>query len=238
MTNDPSLWSFIADASLVVKVVMLMLVVASVISWTFIFQRSAFFKFAQRALLNFEDQFWSGKDLNKLYEGLARRNETLQGLENIFHAGFREYMRLHKNPGINTDTLMEGVSRAMRIANAREMDQLERHLSFLATVGSTSPYVGLFGTVWGIMTSFQGLAASTQATTIAMVAPGISEALIATAMGLFAAIPAVIAYNRFNSEVERLANAYDTFQEEFSNILYRQAHLQPTHSLLQEHELV
>lgn len=236
MTSDPSLWSFVTNAGWVVKIVMLMLVSASIVSWTFIFQRSMFFKSARRALVNFEDQFWSGRDLNKLYEGLARRNESLQGLENIFHAGFREYTRLHKSPGINADTLMEGVGRAMRIANAREMDQLERHLSFLATVGSTSPYVGLFGTVWGIMTSFQALGTSQQAATIAMVAPGISEALIATAMGLFAAIPAVIAYNRFNSEVERLANAYDTFQEEFSNILYRQAHLQPTH--IHGHEMV
>jgi biopolymer transport protein TolQ len=228
MTSDPSLWSFIANAGLVVKCVMLLLVVASIISWTFIFQRGLFFKVARRDVIEFEDQFWSGKDLSKLYEGLARRNETLQGLENIFHAGFREYSRLshNKNAGVHPDTLMEGVERAMRIANAREMDRLEKHLSFLATVGSTSPYVGLFGTVWGIMTSFQALSAMQQAT-LTMVAPGISEALIATAMGLFAAIPAVIAYNRFNSDVERLANTYDTFQEEFSNILHRQAHLKP-----------
>lgn len=227
MTSDPSLWSFVANAGWVVKCVMLMLVSASIFSWTFIFQRNAFLKNARRELIDFEDEFWSGKDLNKLYEGLERRNETLQGLENIFHAGFREYTRLYKSPGITTDTLMQGVGRAMRIANAREMDRLEQHLSFLATVGSTSPYVGLFGTVWGIMTSFQALGGSQQAATIAMVAPGISEALIATAMGLFAAIPAVIAYNKFNSEVERLANAYDTFQEEFASILYRQAHMPP-----------
>jgi len=232
MTSDPSLWSFIANAGLVVKFVMLLLVIASVISWTFIFQRGMFLKKARNAVIDFEDQFWSGKDLSKLYEGLARRNETLEGLENIFHAGFREYGRLSANkvPGA-ADIVMDGVERAMRIANAREMDQLERHLSFLATVGSTSPYVGLFGTVWGIMTSFQSISSMQQAT-IAMVAPGISEALIATAMGLFAAIPAVIAYNRFNSEVERLANTYDTFQEEFSNILYRQAHLKPQPQLV------
>lgn len=227
MVTDPSLWSFVANASLVVKCVMLLLAITSVISWTFIFQRGVFLKTARGAVGDFEEQFWSGKDLSKLYEGLARRNETLEGLENIFHAGFREYSRLNigKSPGMQPDALMESVERAMRIANAREMDQLERHLSFLATVGSTSPYVGLFGTVWGIMTSFQAISSMQQAT-IAMVAPGISEALIATAMGLFAAIPAVIAYNRFNSEVERLANTYDTFQEEFSSILYRQAHLQ------------
>jgi biopolymer transport protein TolQ len=226
MTTDPSLWSFIANAGLVVKCVMLLLMIASIISWTFIFQRGIFLKNAGHAVAEFEDQFWSGKDLSKLYEGLARRNETLEGLENIFYAGFREYSRLSANKvsGVSSDIMMESVARAMRIANAREMDQLERHLSFLATVGSTSPYVGLFGTVWGIMTSFQSISAMQQAT-IAMVAPGISEALIATAMGLFAAIPAVIAYNRFNSDVERLANTYDTFQEEFSNILHRQTHL-------------
>lgn len=226
MATDPSLWSFITNAGLVVKCVMFLLLIASIFSWTFIFQRALFLKVAKKAVIHFEDQFWSGTDLSKLYEGLARRNETLQGLENIFHAGFREYTRLNKGPSVNPDTIMDGVERAMRIASAREMDQLERHLSFLATVGSTSPYVGLFGTVWGIMTSFQALSAMQQAT-LPMVAPGISEALIATAMGLFAAIPAVIAYNRFSSDVERLANIYDTFQEEFSNILYRQAHLQP-----------
>jgi biopolymer transport protein TolQ len=231
MANAPSIWSFIADASLVVKFVMLLLVAASVVSWTFIFQRSIFLKTARRAVTKFEDQFWSGADLSKLYDGLAKRNAELQGLENIFHAGFREYTRLHQRPGVHAETLMEGVERAMRVAKAREIDKLEQHLSFLATVGSTSPYVGLFGTVWGIMTSFRGLIGSTQSATIAMVAPGISEALIATAMGLFAAIPAVIAYNRFNSEAEGLINTYDTFQEEFSSILYRQAHLQQTPAL-------
>jgi biopolymer transport protein TolQ len=138
-------------------------------------------------------------------------------------AGFREFIRLRKQGGVAPSVILEGIQRAMRIARSREMDKLEQHLSFLATVGSTSPYVGLFGTVWGIMTSFHALGSAQQAT-IAMVAPGISEALIATAMGLFAAIPAVIAYNRFANEVERLLNQYDTFQEEFSNILYRQVH--------------
>jgi biopolymer transport protein TolQ len=233
MVTNPSLWSFIANAGPVVKCVMLILVAASVVSWTFIFQRSLFLKATRRAVLAFEDQFWSGKDLSKLYEGLVKRNSELQGLEHIFHAGFREYSRLHQRPGINAEILMEGVERAMRVVKAREIDKLEKHLSFLATVGSTSPYVGLFGTVWGIMTSFQGLIGSQQST-IAMVAPGISEALIATAMGLFAAIPAVIGYNRFSYEVERLTNTYDTFQEEFSSILYRQAHLQPARHLAEE----
>lgn len=225
MMASPSLWSFVANAGLVVKGVMLILLSASVVSWSFIFQRSSYLKRAKRAISQFEDQFWSGSDLNKLYDGLGKRNAELHGMENIFHAGFREYSRLNQRPGVNADTLMEGTERAMRVAKARETDKLERHLSFLATVGSTSPYVGLFGTVWGIMTSFQGLIGTASQATIAMVAPGISEALIATAMGLFAAIPAVIAYNRFSSEVERLNNNYETFQEEFSNILYRQAHL-------------
>ncbi len=233
MTSSPSLWSFVADAGAVVKCVMLLLAAASVVSWTFIFQRGIFLKNAQKAVLTFEDQFWSGTDLSKLYEGLTQRNVELQGLEHIFHAGFREYTRLHQRPGVNTEALMAGVERAMRVASAREMDKLERHLSFLATVGSTSPYVGLFGTVWGIMTSFQGLI-GVQQSTIAMVAPGISEALVATAMGLFAAIPAVIAYNRFNNSVERLANTYDTFQEEFSSILFRQAHFQPVPVLVEQ----
>lgn len=225
MTPHPSLLSFVIHASLVVKLVMLLLTVASVISWTFIFQRSFFLKATRRAVNRFEDQFWSGSDLHKLYEGVAKRHVELHGLEALFYAGFREYTRLQQKPGLNAETIIHGVERAMRVANAKEMDKLERHLSFLATVGSTSPYVGLFGTVWGIMTSFQGLIGMQQST-IAMVAPGISEALIATAMGLFAAIPAVIAYNRFNSDIERLANAYDTFQEEFSSILFRQTHLQ------------
>ncbi len=225
MMASPSLWSFVANAGLVVKGVMLILLSASIVSWSFIFQRSSYLKHAKKAITQFEDQFWSGSDLNKLYDGIGKKNAELQGMENIFHAGFREYSRLNQRPGVNAETLMEGTERAMRIAKARETDKLERHLSFLATVGSTSPYVGLFGTVWGIMTSFQGLIGTASQATIAMVAPGISEALIATAMGLFAAIPAVIAYNRFGSEVERLTNTYETFQEEFSNILYRQAHL-------------
>jgi biopolymer transport protein TolQ len=222
---EASLWSFVVNAGPIVKLVMLLLIGASIVSWSFIFQRSSYLKQARQAVNRFEDQFWSGSDLNKLYDGLAKRNAELHGMENIFHAGFREYTRLNQRPGVSQEALMDGTERAMRVAKAREMDKLEQHLSFLATVGSTSPYVGLFGTVWGIMTSFQGLIGTAQQATIAMVAPGISEALIATAMGLFAAIPAVIAYNRFNNQVERLTNTYETFQEEFTNVLYRQAHL-------------
>lgn len=192
-------------------------------SWTMIFQRGLFLKNAKVEMVSFEDMFWSGMDLSKLYTELSTKGEAVQGLSSIFLAGFREFIRLRKQGGVAPSVILEGIQRAMRIARSREMDKLEQHLSFLATVGSTSPYVGLFGTVWGIMTSFHALGSAQQAT-IAMVAPGISEALIATAMGLFAAIPAVIAYNRFANEVERLLNQYDTFQEEFSNILYRQVH--------------
>jgi biopolymer transport protein TolQ len=229
MNPDASLWTFVADAGWVVKFVMLLLLAASVLSWTFIFQHGLFLKNSKVNMIKFEERFWSGRDLSKLYDGLNKKGDV-QGLESIFHAGFREYVRMNQRPGVTTQSLMAGVERSMRVAQSREIDKLERHLPFLATVGSTSPYVGLFGTVWGILTSFQALGAVQQAT-IAMVAPGISEALIATAMGLFAAIPAVIAYNRFNSDVERLTNAYDTFQEEFSGILNRQAHLQTQESV-------
>jgi biopolymer transport protein TolQ len=228
MATDQSLWVYFIDASMVVKIVMLMLLAASVMSWTFIFQRGAFLKRARLAIDDFEERFWSGAELNKLYVEIAARKDETEGLENIFQAGFKEFARLRKQAGVTANVVMEAVQRAMRIARSHEMDKMEQHLSFLATVGSTSPYVGLFGTVWGIMTSFHSLIGA-QSATIAMVAPGISEALIATAMGLFAAIPAVVAYNRYANDVERLLNRYDTFQEEFSSILYRQAHTTSTH---------
>jgi len=221
MTNEPSLWSFVANAGPIVKFVMLLLLAASIWSWTIIFQRFFFLKDAQFSVKKFEKQFWSGSDLNKFYLALNSRQDDLHGLEHIFYAGFSEYSRLKQQATAKPDAIIEASQRAMRIALAREIALLEQHLSFLATVGSTSPYVGLFGTVWGIMTSFRALGAVQQAT-MAMVAPGISEALIATAMGLFAAIPAVIAYNRYASEVEKLSNLYDTFREEFSSILHRQ----------------
>ena len=221
MTNDPSLWSFVANAGPIVKFVMLLLLAASVWSWTIIFQRFFFLRDAQFSVKKFEKQFWSGTDLNKFYLSLNSRQDDLHGLEHIFYAGFSEYSRLKQQATAKPDAIIEAAQRAMRIALAREIALLEQHLSFLATVGSTSPYVGLFGTVWGIMTSFRALSAVQQAT-MAMVAPGISEALIATAMGLFAAIPAVIAYNRYASEVEKLSNLYDTFREEFSSILHSQ----------------
>jgi biopolymer transport protein TolQ len=223
MTSDANLWSFIANAGPVVKIVMLLLMSVSIISWGVILQRAMFLQKSRVALQEFENLFWAGSDLNQLYEGLSRRREQLSGLENIFHAGFNEFIRLRQRSGIHFEAIMEGVQRAMRVAQARERDKLENHLAFLATVGSISPYVGLFGTVWGIMTSFQALAGNVSQATISMVAPGISEALIATAMGLFAAIPAVIAYNRYSSLVDRLSNQYHTFLEEFTSILHRQA---------------
>ena len=221
--NNFSLWGFIIDAGPVVKIVMMILFAASVFSWTLIFQRWVFLKKAHQEIKNFEDRFWSGSDLSKIYNELSRRNEDLHGLEYIFHAGFNEFLKLNNHAAAKPEWVLDGAQRVMRVALAREIARLEQHLSFLATVGSTSPYVGLFGTVWGIMTAFRDLGGAQQAT-LAMVAPGISEALIATAMGLFAAIPAVISYNRYASDVEVLIGQYDTFKEEFFNILHRQAH--------------
>jgi biopolymer transport protein TolQ len=221
MTSNASLWSFVANAGVVVKLVMMLLMFASIISWAIILQRSMFLKKARASANEFENSFWSGADLTQLYNGLTRHQQELSGLENIFYAGFNEFIRLRQKVGMHFEMIMEGIQRAMRIAEARERDKLESHLTFLATVGSISPYVGLFGTVWGIMTSFQALGNASQAT-IAMVAPGISEALIATAMGLFAAIPAVIAYNRYANMADRIANQYNTFLEEFTSILQRQ----------------
>lgn len=222
MADNTSLLTFIFDAGPLVKMVMLLLVIASIVSWAFIIQRALFFRETRRQADNFEDQFWSGGDLTELYEKLKRHRQTLSGLESLFFSGFEAFVRSQQQNKLSPQAVMDSVQRAMRIADAREQDKLEQHLPFLATVGSTSPYVGLFGTVWGIMTSFQALTGQSQQATIAMVAPGISEALIATAMGLFAAIPAVIAYNRFNSDFERISNTYNTFQEEFIALLSRQ----------------
>lgn len=218
--DSGNLWQFISSAGWVVKCVMLLLFAASILSWTFIFQRGLFLKKVEKNMKNFEDAFWSGTDLNALYDNTK---DDKQGLSHIFSSGFAEFSRLMNKKNVSADAVMDGVQRSMRVANAHETDALELHLPFLATVGSTSPYVGLLGTVWGIMTAFHALGSMQQAT-IAMVAPGISEALIATAMGLFAAIPAVIAYNRFSHKVERLVNHYETFQEEFLSILHRQVH--------------
>jgi len=203
---------------------MLLLLLASLVSWTMIFNKWTAMKQARLAADKFEERFWSGIDLNVLYQSISSQRHGVLGMEAIFDAGFKEFLRLQEQPGVDPKAVLEGTQRAMRVALSREIDTLETHLSFLATVGSTSPYVGLFGTVWGIMNSFRSLG-SVQQATVATVAPGIAEALIATAMGLFAAIPAVIAYNRYSNEVERLINRYDTFVEEFSSILQRQAHV-------------
>ena len=221
--DNMSVWSLISHASLVVQLVMLTLVAASVISWVMIFQRSTAIRAAKRALDNFEDRFWSGIDLSKLYRQAGSNPDPDSGLEQIFRAGFKEFSRLRQQPGVDPDAVMDGVSRAMRVAISREEEKLETALPFLATVGSTSPYIGLFGTVWGIMNSFLGLSQVQQAT-LATVAPGIAEALIAPAIGLFAAIPAVIAYNRFSARGEMLIGRYYTFADEFQAILHRKVH--------------
>lgn len=225
MNDTLSIWHLISEATVLVQGVMLLLALASLISWIIVFQRTAAYRYAHRQLELFEDEFWSGIDLGQLYRaGNARaQTEVVSGVEAIFHAGFKEFSRLRQQGSADPDAVMAGAERAMRVALAREEEYLNKHLPFLANVGSASPYVGLFGTVWGIMNSFRGLASVHQAT-LASVAPGISEALIATAMGLFAAIPAVIAYNRFSARVDMLLNRYETFADEFSGILHRQAH--------------
>ena len=228
-TEELSVWHLIANASLTVQSVMAILFIASVVSWFMIIQRGLYFHASNKAMLRFEQQFWSGNDLSQLFRQGSAQGESgarFVGMESIFRAGFKEFSRLRQQAGVDADAIMEGAQRAMRVASSREEEQMDKHLPFLATVGSTSPYVGLFGTVWGIMTSFQSLATMHQAT-LATVAPGISEALVATAMGLFAAIPAVVAYNRYSARVEVLLNKYDTFSDEFYSILHRQAHTSP-----------
>ncbi|WP_290703568.1 protein TolQ [Amphritea sp.] len=223
MPDKMSIWSLVVNASVVVQLVMLILLMASVISWVMIFQRHFILRQAQQKLRKFEDRFWSGVDLSQLFREVNADPDSDDGAENIFRAGLKEFSRMSQQSGVDRDAIMEGAQRSMRVALAREEEKLEQHLPFLATVGSTSPYIGLFGTVWGIMNSFRGLANVHQAT-LASVAPGISEALIATAIGLFAAIPAVIAYNRFSAKTESLMNSYETFADEFSSVLHRRVH--------------
>ena len=222
VTHDLSVLTLITGASLLVQLVMAALLMASVLSWYYIFLKVFTYKRATRLADEFEKEFWSGGDLNELYQrAVASRGSG--SLERIFESGFREFSKLRKQPGMDVAVVMDGTRRAMRATYQREMERLESHLSFLASVGSVSPYVGLFGTVWGIMNSFRGLA-NVQQATLANVAPGIAEALVATAIGLFAAIPAVVAYNRYAHDIDRLAIRFETFIEEFSNILQRQAH--------------
>ena len=220
MNADLSMVTLVSEASFLVKLVMLSLLAISLYSWLLIFRKREELSQAKIDADSFEDKFWSGNELNKLYEDIASSPASSRGMEGIFEVGFKEFVRLKKSAP-EQGLVLEGAQRVMRISLAREIDQLEMSLPFLATAGSISPYIGLFGTVWGIMNSFRALG-NVQQATLAMVAPGIAEALIATAMGLFAAIPAVIAYNRYSHEVERLINRYDTFLEEFSSILQRQ----------------
>jgi len=222
MEADMSLVSLVSRASTLVQLVMLALLAASVLSWFVIFTKHKILKVARDDAIRFEDQFWSGINLADLYSRLKRKDEVRRGMARIFESGFAEYARLHKRAAGSGEMLIAGVQRSMKVSLAREEDRLEANLSLLATIGSISPYVGLFGTVWGIMRSFTALG-SVQHATLAMVAPGIAEALIATAMGLFAAIPAVIAYNRYSDQVDRLIGSYENFAEEFSTILQRQS---------------
>lgn len=221
--HDMSLWVLISQATWVVQLIMLALFTASLISWVIIFQRGKVMRSAKRGLDDFEEQFWSGMDLSKLYRQVTNDPDPDCGVEQVFKSGFKEFSRLSQLPGMEPEAITVGTQRAMRVAIAREEEKLQNHLPFLATVGSTSPYVGLFGTVWGIMHAFMGLA-NVQQATLSTVAPGIAEALIATAIGLFAAIPAVIGYNRFTARSETLLNRYETFAEEFQAILHRKVH--------------
>ena len=224
MTEQLSILELVENASFLVQFVMLLLAVASVVSWVLIFQRWFALNHVQHEIDDFEDEFWSGVELSKLKQEVdSQEGAEPTGIESVFAAGFGEYQRLSAQSGADPDAVMQNVQRAMRVALNREEERLARHLPFLATVGSTRPYIGLFGTVWGIMNSFRSLANMTQAT-LAAVAPGISEALIATAMGLFAAIPAVIGYNRFAARVEVLMKRYEAFADELTSILHRVAH--------------
>lgn len=224
--DDLSIISLILNASFLVQSVMAILFVASVMSWIMIVQRGIFLHQAQSKLVEFEDTFWSGVDLEQFYQQLtikAKEDGVTHGIENVFRAGFREFTRLTQTDKADPDAVMEGADRAMRVALSREDEKLGANLPFLANVASVSPYIGLFGTVWGIMVTVRGLGMMQQAT-LAAVAPGISEALIPTAMGLFAAIPAVIAYNRYAAKVEAINTSYETFSDEFSSILHRQVY--------------
>jgi biopolymer transport protein TolQ len=221
VSQDLAIVELILNASLVVKLVMGMLTYVSVMSWYWIFRKWFQIRDTRVQTDNFEREFWSGGDLNRLYESAVNDRHHSGALERIFESGFREFTKLRGQKSLDPATAIDGVRRAMRATYQREIDDLEAHLAFLASVGSVSPYVGLFGTVWGIMHSFRGLASMTTAT-LAAVAPGIAEALVATAIGLFAAIPAVVAYNRFAHDTDRVAVRFESFMEEFSNILQRQ----------------
>jgi biopolymer transport protein TolQ len=221
MNGDLSIIHLMIQASPVVQLVLALLLGASLVSWAIIFRKRAMIRGARRDADRFENSFWSGGDLAALYRAIETRGGAT-GMESIFELGFREFAKLRQQGGVAADMLLEGSRRAMRIAQLKEIERLEHNLATLATVGSTSPYVGLFGTVWGIMSAFSSLG-NVQQATLASVAPGIAEALVATAIGLFAAIPAVIAYNRYADQVSRLELRYDAFMEELSTILQRHA---------------
>jgi biopolymer transport protein TolQ len=225
MTADVSIIELVVNASLVVQIVLGLLLLASLSSWAVIFRKQSEIRASRRSADRFEENFWSGGDLTVMFRAIDDSRRVTTGMENIFESGFREFGRLRQMGGIAADQLIEGSRRAMRVALLKETDTLEKNLSMLATVGSTSPYVGLFGTVWGIMSAFHSLG-NVQQVTIAMVAPGISEALVATAMGLLAAIPAVIFYNRYADQVSRLEVRYDAFVDELSTILQRHGSVQ------------
>lgn len=221
MNSDLSIIRLVGEASVPVQIVIAILLLASMYSWAIIFRKRMVIRRARREADQFETSFWSGGDLSQLYRGIESRGGAT-GMSSIFEFGFREFARQRQQANTSPDQLLEGARRAMRVAQLKEIDRLEQSLATLATVGSTSPYVGLFGTVWGIMSAFSGLG-NVQQATLAMVAPGISEALVATAIGLFAAIPAVVAFNRYADQVGRLEVRYDAFTEEFSTILQRHA---------------
>jgi biopolymer transport protein TolQ len=221
VSNDMSLTSLLLQASLPVQLIMLLLLGISVMSWTYIFAKRLAIKRAHKQTRRFEDDFWSGGDLTVLQQSVASRRDEQGALARIFDAGMNEFLKARRSNTNDANAMLDGPRRAMRAAYQREMDSLESHLNFLASAGSVSPYIGLLGTVWGIMHAFMGLSNMQQAT-LAAVAPGIAEALIATAIGLFAAIPAVVAYNRFTNDIDRLAIRFDSFVDEFLNILQRQ----------------
>ncbi len=221
VTQDLSFVYLIQNASVLVQLVMALLLLVSLMSWWYIFLKMFTIRQAVRQSEKFEEAFWNNSDLNKLYQDVTNERNDVGSMGLIFAAGFTEFVKLKKKHGVDNTAVMDGTRRAMRATYQREMDNLESHLSFLATVGSVSPYIGLFGTVWGIMNAFRSLANVGQAT-LAHVAPGIAEALVATAMGLFAAIPAVVAYNRYAHDTTRLSSRFESFMEEFSNVLQRQ----------------
>jgi biopolymer transport protein TolQ len=222
MSADMSLLKLVLEASVIVQLVLVLLLVASVLSWSIMLRKRAELRRARIEADRFEEAFWSGGDLSAMFRAIDQGRRQTKGMESIFESGFREFSRMRQSGNVGSEQLIEGSRRGMRVALLKEGDRLEQGLSTLATIGSTSPYVGLFGTVWGIMNAFQGLS-NVQQATLAMVAPGIAEALVATAMGLFAAIPAVVAYNRYADRVSRVELRYDTFVEELSTILQRHA---------------